>query len=479
MAGDPGAVPEPAPERRVFANRTLKMSAIRAIGYDMDYTLTQYRAEAFEEFAFSHARGRLAELGWSVDAFSFDPALTTRGLVIDCELGNLVKATRFGWVVRAMHGNRFLDHGEFRTAYQGTHIDLSEDRYVFLNTLFSLSAASLFTQGVELLDAGKLPSGIGYRELFMTVDGAVNGVHRDGSLKKDVLADPERFIALDGDIVASLLDQRNADKRLMLITNSEWSFTSRIMTYTFDSFLPSGETWRDLFDAVIVSSAKPGFFTSSNPLYRVVDEDRGLLEPYFGSLESGGVFHGGNARQVEESLGLTGDEILYVGDHLYGDVHYSKALLRWRTALILQELETEVVANSDFLPSQARLRALMDDKARLEAKLSAEQLADLRASKGYAEPMIALDDGPAAIAKTEADLVAVEDQLAPLAVEASQLQNEAWGPMMRADADKSLFARQIERYADIYTSRVSNLLFPGPYATFRMERLDLPHDPKF
>ena len=36
---------------------------------------------------------------------------------------------------------------------------------------------------------------------------------------------------------------------------------------------------------------------------------------------------------------------------------------------------------------------------------------------------------------------------------------------------------QIERYADIYTSRVSNLLFPGPYATFRMGRLALPHDP--
>jgi hypothetical protein len=49
--------------------------------------------------------------------------------------------------------------------------------------------------------------------------------------------------------------------------------------------------------------------------------------------------------------------------------------------------------------------------------------------------------------------------------------------MMRAGADKSLLARQVERYADIYTSRVSNLLYPGPYATYRTSRLDLPHDP--
>ncbi|MEN8237695.1 MAG: HAD-IG family 5'-nucleotidase, partial [Actinomycetota bacterium] len=296
MATDHGAVPVPAPERRVFANRTLKMRGIKAIGYDMDYTLTQYKAEAFEEFAFSHARNRLAEIGWPVDDISFDPAFTTRGLVIDRELGNLLKATRFGWVVRVMHGTRFLEHRAVREAYQGTHIDLSEDRYVFLNTLFSLSEASLFTQGVELLDAGKLPGGVGYRELFATVETAINGVHRDGSLKKGVLSEPERFIARDGDIVACLLDQKNAGKRLMLITNSEWSFTSEIMTYTFDTFLPSGDTWRGLFDTVIVSAAKPGFFTSSNPLYRVIDEDLGRLEPHFGSLESGGVFYGGNAR---------------------------------------------------------------------------------------------------------------------------------------------------------------------------------------
>ena len=48
---------------------------------------------------------------------------------------------------------------------------------------------------------------------------------------------------------------------------------------------------------------------------------------------------------------------------------------------------------------------------------------------------------------------------------------------MRAGADKSLFARQVERYADIYTSRVANFLEPGPYAMLRAGRLEMPHDP--
>ena len=47
---------------------------------------------------------------------------------------------------------------------------------------------------------------------------------------------------------------------------------------------------------------------------------------------------------------------------------------------------------------------------------------------------------------------------------------------MRAGADKSLFARQVERYADVYTSRVSNLRYETPYGYLRAARGSLPHD---
>jgi 5'-nucleotidase len=54
--------------------------------------------------------------------------------------------------------------------------------------------------------------------------------------------------------------------------------------------------------------------------------------------------------------------------------------------------------------------------------------------------------------------------------------NPTWGPLMRAGNDKSLFARQVERYADIYTSRVSNFLAQTPFAYLRAARGSLPHD---
>jgi hypothetical protein len=47
---------------------------------------------------------------------------------------------------------------------------------------------------------------------------------------------------------------------------------------------------------------------------------------------------------------------------------------------------------------------------------------------------------------------------------------------MRAGNDKSLFARQVERYADAYMSRVSNLRYETPYAYMRAARGSLPHD---
>ena len=91
--------------------------------------------------------------------------------------------------------------------------------------------------------------------------------------------------------------------------------------------------------------------------------------------------------------------------------------------------------------------------------------------------MTDVPDVGTALTETREALLALDDEIAPLAIEAGHLRSPAWGLMMRAGADKSLLARQVERYADIYTSRVSNLLFPGPYAMFRIGRLDLPHDP--
>lgn len=478
-AGEEDAVENRATplERGIFCNRTLNMRAIRAIGYDMDYTLVHYHSEEWEQSAYRHLQQKLLEQGWPVGDLRFDPASVTRGLIIDTELGNLLKANRFGFVRRAAHGTRDLDFDALRAAYSRVIVDLHEPRWVFLNTLFSLSEACLYGQLVDLLDRRLLPEVLGYGSLYRRLRALADAIHMEGKLKAEILATPERFVVLDPETPLTLLDQKHAGKKLLLITNSEWSYTAAMMAYTFDRFLPAGTTWRTLFDVVIVAARKPEFFTIRGPLFEVVTEE-GLLRPSIEGLRRGAVFLGGSAAEVERHLALPGDEILYVGDHMFGDVRITKDVLRWRTALILREMEDEVRAVEAFRASEARLEALMARKEALEARQCEARLALQRRRAGYGPPVEESEEAlQARLARLRESIEALDTEVAPLAKAATEQSNARWGMLMRAGNDKSHLARQVERYADIYTSRVSNLLHATPFVYLRSPRGSLPHDP--
>ncbi|MBB5789259.1 HAD-IG family 5'-nucleotidase [Jiangella mangrovi] len=453
-------------ERGVYANRTLNLRSVQAIGYDMDYTLIHYRTDDWERTAFEHATRVLAAGDYPVAGLVFEPDRYLQGLVIDLDLGNLVKATRFGYVIQAQHGTRQLSFDELRTTYAGVTVDLNNPRFRFMNTLFTISESALYAQFVDRLDDGTIPGPLGYDELYRIVSAALDESHMTGALKAEIVADPDRFCDIDPDTAQTLIDQRLAGKRLLLITNSEWAYTKAMMSYAFDRHVPSG-SWRDLFDIVVVAAAKPRFFSEVEPAFRVVDTERGLLQPHWGPFKTGDVYHGGNARRVEQSLQLTGDEILYVGDHLFGDVHVTKSALRWRTALIMRELEAEIAAAMAFADDERELRHFMAQKADLEDRLAHARVAQLRPG----------DDAPRETVEALREaLRALDEQIAPLARAAGELGNATWGPMMRAGNDKSLFARQVEKYADIYTSRVANLGRRTPFAFLRAARTSLPHD---
>jgi HAD superfamily 5'-nucleotidase-like hydrolase len=400
-------------------------------------------------------------------------------LVVDRELGNVVKANRFGYVKRAFHGTSPLSFEELRSAYSRTIVDLSESRWVFLNTLFSLSEAFMFSQLVDLYDQGKLPALRSYRDIYDMTRKHIDLTHMEGELKAEIVAAPERFVVNDPDTVLALLDQKNAGKQLLLITNSEWSFTSAMMKWTFDPYLPSGMSWRDVFDLVIVAANKPNFFSSKGGFLEVVNEE-GLLKPVVGNLAPGKVYYGGNAAAVEYHLGLSGDEILYVGDHIFGDVHVSKNVLRWRTALIVRELEHELVSAFDAEPALSELAALMQEKEALEKEHCRYRLllTRMRGQYGPALPIEADTEAEISLAlgKLRSAINLIDDKVGPLAKLASEVGNVHWGPIMWAGNDKSHFARQVERYADVYTSRVSNFTFASPFVYLRSPRGTMPHD---
>ena len=291
----------------------------------------------------------------------------------------------------------------------------------------------------------------------------------EGALKVEIVANPERFVDLDPHIVETLKDQRLAGKQLLLITNSGWDYTKQMMSYAFDRFCDEGETWRDLFDIIVVSASKPRFFSERMPIHLIEDEEQGLMSPHFGPLERGHVYFGGNARLVEETLDIASAQLLYVGDHLFGDVHVTKDTLRWRTALVARELEAEIVAAREQSDELNELESLMMRKVELDRRQAQLRLERQRDRQRRGEVTRELD----AVTQEAIDL---DQRIAPLAKAAAEQGNEIWGPLMRSGIDKSLFARQVEKYADIYTSRVSNLRHETPYGYLRAARGSLPHD---
>jgi len=464
--------------QQLYCNRTLNFRSLRAIGYDMDYTLIHYNVDVWEQRAYEYIRERLLQLGWPVGELRFDSQMVIRGLIIDLEKGNLLKANRFGFVKKAIHGTRNLDFEAQRQAYSRTIIDLGEPRWVFLNTLFSLSEGCIYAQLVDLLDAKALPGVMGYEEVYKVVRKAADAAHMEGQLKAEIIAAPERYVEHSPATALTLLDQKNAGKKLLLITNSEWSYTVPMMSWAFDRFLPKGMKWRDLFDVVIVSARKPDFFTTTNPFYSVESDD-GLLRPLSGEMTPGAAYYGGSARALEKHLGLSGDEILYVGDHMYGDVHVTKNVLRWRTALILRELESEIAALHQHGQQETILAQKMEEKEELEAELATLRLAAQRRRVGYGpEAGQSADVMYARQNELREQLDKLDGQIAPMARALSELLNPTWGLLTRAGNDKSHLARQLERYADIYTSRVSNFLEATPFVYVRSPRGSLPHDPR-
>src|SRR5690606_10439173 len=103
---------------------------------------------------------------------------------------------------------------------------------------------------------------MGYSDLYEEVRRTLDAAHMAGKLKAEIVADPARYVLADPETALALLDQRSAGKKLLLITNSEWSYTVPMMHAAFDPYLPKGMTWRELFDVVIVSARKPEFFTT-------------------------------------------------------------------------------------------------------------------------------------------------------------------------------------------------------------------------
>lgn len=95
---------------RVFVNRSLHLEKIKFFGFDMDYTLAEYKSPMLEASAFKFAVHRLISMGYpaAIADFEYDNSFPVRGLWFDTECGNFLKVDPYGNILVCVHGFQFL-----------------------------------------------------------------------------------------------------------------------------------------------------------------------------------------------------------------------------------------------------------------------------------------------------------------------------------------------------------------------------------
>ncbi len=476
-----GFAKDVAKERRIFCNRSLNMKTIKAVGFDMDYTLGVYKPETFEVLAYQESLKKLVKMGYPelILEWKFDWNWMVRGLAIDKNRGNVIKLDRHHYVKVAYHGFRELSREERRALYDASRVQAYEEpHFALIDTLFALAEAYLYCQLVELRDARPDLVPKQYHDMYRDVRTAIDTAHRDGSIKDCVANDPGKYIYKDPDLVPTLQKLRDSGRKLFVVTNSLWEYTDIVMSYLFSENPNQHEksNWLAMFDFVIVGASKPAFFMQSNPLY-AVDPRTGHLMNTYGQPTHGKVFQGGTFRHLHEFLKVhMGSQILYVGDHIYGDILRSKKEIGWRTMLIVEEIEKEVRLQEDNLELRASVAKIMSVKDNLDDKMQ-QILWHVECVRRRGDADSEMDDDLHEILRA-----AVEERnearegLREKLREYHRRFHPIWGQVFKTGYQNSRFAQQVEVYACLYTSRLTNMLPYPPSRMFQSTRDYMPHD---
>lgn len=453
---------------RIFVNRTLNLKRIGYLGFDMDHTLVRYNSENFEELAHrTMLRKLVADKGYPESIlelkFSYDRAI--RGLVIDKAKGNVLKLSRYSAIRVSYHGIHPIDYREQGKLYKSVYIDLRDPNYLSIDTSFSIAFAGLFMQLVDLKDKTEghiLPDYTGIADdLTFVLDRA----HRDGSLKEEVRRNLDRFILKDPGVVAGLERYKKHGKKLFLVTNSDFNYTKLLLDYCLNPFVKEHKSWMEVFDYVITSANKPRFFVDTQRFLRI-DPETGYMTNMNGPLEQG-IYQGGSANIFTNDLKAAPDEILYIGDHIYGDILRLKKDCAWRTALVVEEIEDEIKKERHNQPVMDKINKLMEQKIPLEIKIDkliSEQIET--GSKKHDEQIRAM----------LGEISEIDKAISPLIKQQQSAFNPYWAEVMRAGIEESYFAYQVERFACVYMARLEDLLHVSPRTYFRSHRRPQAHD---
>ncbi len=462
------------------------MASIRAIGFDMDHTLAIYDRENFEELAFNITLEKFIEAGYPKDLLSlkFNPNFIIRGLLVDINRGNILKVDGHKYVKVAYHGRKKLDRETRRSLYNSQ--SYKADDFVSVDTFFALSEIQLYADIVDYMARNPGVISKTFEEVYRDIKYFIDLSHKDGTIKTKVLRNLPKYVKKDDGMIEALIKLKEAGKKLFLLTNSYWDYTNQIMAYILSKGKNhTNHQWLDIFDFVIVGSSKPGFFVGSQPFFEVLP-DTGHLRIHDGLSLDHKIFHGGNAKLLERISSLRGDEVLYVGDHIYGDIIHSKHRFNWRTLLIIDELDFEFKNLSNSRKTHEEIQKLILEREMLEEQHHyIVKKVETLYEKGLATPhkeyrekvhSQKLSQLQQELSEKTEKISKITEEIDALLENRSFTAHPFWGELMRTGLERSRLAEQVIDYACLYSSKVSNLRYYSPFKKFTSAKELLPHE---
>lgn len=223
--------------------------------------------------------------------------------------------------------------------------------------------------------------------------------------------------------------------------------------YNEVSFQPEDahRDWKTYFDVIVVDAGKPLFFYEGTIL-RQVDTETGTRQigTHMGPLQSGKVYSGGSCDVFTKLIGAKGKDVLYIGDHIFGDILKSKKVRGWRTFLVVPELVQELHVWTDECQLFNQLQQL-----------------DITLGDLYKN----LDSS----AKEKPDISQVRNKIREV-THKMDLAYGMLGSLFRSGSRQTFFSSQVVRYADLYAATFLNLIYYPFSYMFRASPSLLAHE---
>jgi len=282
------------------------------------------------------------------------------------------------------------------------------------------------------------------------VKEAVSTVHKH-KLHDAIREDIAKFVEPKPELGELLAKIRTEEKHTFMLTNNNYRNVNYLMEFIVPT-LPSGYNhWTELFDVLMTNADKPNFFTATDrPFRQLNDKKDGLLWTPVDSLKRGQVYRDGCLHEMDKLTHWSKKSTLYMGDHIKNDLVDAVKHWGWRTCAIIKELDEAITCHNSL---------------------------EYRSLLSYYEQVFMLHTIARKQMHVNHPLTSkLQRHIQSLTKELMWIRHPRFGCVFKSGTKETVIAYQLLRFADVYTSKVENMLQLPTDARLTPNRRLMAHD---